>query len=479
MDKKHDIPYIITCALLIFLLSPRHACGQDFYINGISISGNKHTKEVVIRRELPFKAGRIYGKQSLDEQIESAKGNLMNTSLFNYVDITYSKAAGAPAPDHETAVDYDEAIDISIRVEERWYIWPLLGINFEDRNLSSWFKEMDFTKISGDAGIIVDNLWGLNHSLNIGGSFGYKKAAYIKYNKISLDRNGKHSINLSASYTLNSTENIIALNNKPVYLKINDGYIKKRFAASIKYTNRPILRLKNDFTVEYANVSIADTILKINPEYWGSGKTHRETVTATYELKYDRRDYAQYPTEGYYAEASLSGIFDLNTSFRMGKLSARFELYNKLSDRWFIANTMSAGFSLKNNQAYIYDKAIGYGDANIRGFEYVTIDGQQYVTSNNTVRFCLMPTKIFTIDFLSFIPKFNKIHFTIYANAFFDMGYAYNVNMPDVPLDDKFLYSAGIGIDVVTYYDIVIGAHCAVTNEGNAGIFFTLRTAFF
>ena len=28
-------------------------------------------------------------------------------------------------------------------------------------------------------------------------------------------------------------------------------------------------------------------------------------------------------------------------------------------------------------------------------------------------------------------------------------------------------------------YDIVIGAHCAVTNEGNAGIFFTLRTAFF
>lgn len=483
---KNRIHHIIT--LLLFALAtliPYKSYGKIFHIENLEIKGNKITKDYIIRREFTFGQGKDYLENDLDTHFEDTRENLMNTALFNYIYISYELSKNEECRHENTGkhAGYDDeivSIDVTVTVEERWYIFPLISLNFEDRNISSWFKNMDFSRLSGDLGVIIDNTFGLNHSLSAGWSFGYKTAFFLKYDRVSLDRNGKHTLGFNVSHTMNKTENIYATGNTPQYIKSDNGYIKQYTVAHVKYTNRPILRFRHSADISYSHETIADTILKINPNYWGTEKTVRDILTLTYNMNYDQRNYVQYPTQGFYLSGTLAGTSDLNTNFKMLQFKADIQYYLKLSERWFASSELRAGISFKNKSAYIYDKAIGYNSAIMRGFEYVTIDGQHYITSNNTIRFCILPKKVFTINFLSFIPKFNKIHFTIYAKAFFDMGYAYNTHsFKNENLSNRFIYSAGAGIDLLTYYDIVLGAHFAVTNDGTPGMFFTLKTAIF
>jgi len=115
----------------------------------------------------------------------------------------------------------------------------------------------------------------------------------------------------------------------------------------------------------------------------------------------------------------------------------------------------------------------------LRGYEYIVADGQSFVIFNNTLKFNILKKRTFTLNWLSFLPKFNKIHLSIYANAHFDAGYArnkwdYHLNS----LSNQWLYAGGLGLDLVTYYDMVIGIDYSVNKQCNHG-FFSWKNFFF
>ena len=52
--------------------------------------------------------------------------------------------------------------------------------------------------------------------------------------------------------------------------------------------------------------------------------------------------------------------------------------------------------------------------------------------------------------------KFNTFHYALYANMFADAGYVKNkINFQNNKLSNSFLCGFGVGIDFVTYYDLV------------------------
>ncbi|MBK5285760.1 MAG: hypothetical protein JJE25_10195, partial [Bacteroidia bacterium] len=93
-------------------------------INSITIIGNKKTKSEIIFRELAFHNGDSLSQSSIGTAIQRSKENMLNTSLFNFVDIFYKTE--------------DSIIDVIIIVSERWYIWPLPIFELVDRNFNEW-----------------------------------------------------------------------------------------------------------------------------------------------------------------------------------------------------------------------------------------------------------------------------------------------------------------------------------------------------
>jgi hypothetical protein len=85
---------------------------------------------------------------------------------------------------------------------------------------------------------------------------------------------------------------------------------------------------------------------------------------------------------------------------------------------------------------------------------------------------------------LNFLPvrQFNKIHISSYLNLFFDAGYVHDYYPGDKvfgnSLVDKPLYSGGIGIDMVTYYDKMLRIDLALNSMGDLGLFVSLEQKF-
>lgn len=457
-------------SLLIFLFAPVFLYSQQNYcISNIYITGNTITKSEVILRELPFKQGDTIVADKLEGVLKMAKNNLLNLSLFNYVYVT-----------NNSNPENNSIIDVKINVEERWFIWPLIDIKFEDRNLSNWIRTSDGNRITFDAGFRIYNMWGLNHTVSASYKFGYHKGFCLAYENIAIGQTGRHILGLFVNGQFSKTENFISLFNSPVYNRSVKEFAVKKITAAISYTYRPKIRVSHSIMIKYENIDISDTVLKLNPKYWGNSDTTRSGLALNYIFVSDQRDNNQYPLEGYLIKGEVRGYANSDYTVRYGQLRTNIQYFLPFSDRWNVCANLSSGISKKNVQAYIYDRAIGYEDATLRGYEFYVNDGQQFVTLNSTLRYNILPTKVTVINFLSFLPKFKKIHFTIYGKAFFDMGYSHH-SYPNVSnyLSNKFLCSGGVGLDIITYYNINLSIDYSFNQLKEHGFFFSIKSLLF
>jgi outer membrane protein assembly factor BamA len=75
--------------------------------------------------------------------------------------------------------------------------------------------------------------------------------------------------------------------------------------------------------------------------------------------------------------------------------------------------------------------------------------------------------------------QFNKVHYAVYMNVFADAGYVNN-EFPDPTntMLNNWQFSAGVGLDFVTYYDQVFRIDYAINRYGEHGFFFHIETPF-
>ena len=108
---------ILSCTgleLLAQISSDTADLSEKLYIRNITLSGNKITKERIIRRELIFKENDSLPAATFEQNLKLSHQNLMNTSLFNFVTIDTLAVSTHP-----------KVYDIDIKFVELWYIWPV------------------------------------------------------------------------------------------------------------------------------------------------------------------------------------------------------------------------------------------------------------------------------------------------------------------------------------------------------------------
>ena len=460
---------LLVSALHLHLYAQQDYLKNRALISDIYIIGNNTTKDFVILRELPFKEKEIIDIDRIDNLLTQGKNNLINLSLFNFVYVTHQLVEG------RGRFGLPE-VQIIIDIEERWYYWPRVDISLGDRNLSNWLKDPRWNKVTYNIGFNISNLFGYNQSLSMMYSFGYQNGFRINYDNITLGGKGEHFLNLSISGLYMKMENVISENNEPYYLRIDDKYLTRRESYGVTYTYRPKLRLFNIFSIEYENKRIDQEILDRSPDYWGGENLKREGLHLGYKFISDQRDNIQYPLNGYYIDAGMRAYTDFSSTFIYGKVVGDFRLYNNFSGRWGYAARLTIGASVKNEDAYVFDRAIGYNNISLRGYEFYVVDGQHYLTLNPSLRYNILPPKIVNLSFLP-LTKFKKAHFAIYGKIFFDTGYvAHNNPSPLNNLANKFLFSYGAGIDIVTYYDITLSFDYSFNQYFKNGFYISVKS---
>ena len=136
---------------------------------------------------------------------------------------------------------------------------------------------------------------------------------------------------------------------------------------------------------------------------------------------------------------------------------------------YFYSNIRVAGvLKLPFNEAYINQRAIGYGNLTLRGLEYYVVDGVAAAVAKYTLSKKVTAFKLpvpFKIKALPYIP------FKIYAKAYADAGYSYLPKEYNTQFNNRFLYTGGFGLDVITLYDIVLKLEFSFNQLGEKGLF--------
>ena len=117
---------------------------------------------------------------------------------------------------------------------------------------------------------------------------------------------------------------------------------------------------------------------------------------------------------------------------------------------------------------------MGYGDMCMQGYEYYVIDG---VAGGYLQTTFLKQIGNFRIN----VPKgkhrsINYIPFKFFAKIYGNTGYVYNPNSILNPLNNKMLYSGGLGLDILTSYDINVRLEWSFNQLGENGIYLHNKT---
>jgi outer membrane protein assembly factor BamA len=436
---------------------------SEYVVNNIYLSGNHITKEKIVLRELTFSPGDTISCNDLEDRIMHSRENILNTSLFNYATIT--------AKTVDTSF-----LDISISVEERWYTWPAPILKYEDRNFSAWLKSGDLSKSKYGLSLQKFNCFGRRESLKFTLLLGYVKQFAVSYRNIAIGGERKHFIGGEIEFTTQNEIITETRNNEPMTFKNSLHSVFEQRKYTINYMFRPYIYEIHNLYLNYLEYNIADTIIKINPDYLGKGQNHMECFTLDYVYTNDRRDSKAYPLKGSYFELLVGETMSLPATknpFISTVILPNFFKFFPIGKNLYYAGGISLKLSYSNNYSYLYSKSLGY-IYNMHGFEYNTIEGQHFIVLKNLLKFTVLKPRVSVISFIP-LQKFNKIHYGIYFNLFTDCGYVSNkYATPDNTYANKFLFSTGAGLDLVTYYDRTLRAEYSINGFGQGGFYLNL-----
>lgn len=435
---------------------------NTIYIRQIVVTGNKVTRYSVIQRELAFNQGQTMTVDELDKKITKSRENLLNISLFNFVNI------------NKQLIGND--MYVIIDVVERWYIFPVPIFEVVDRNFWEWWRDKNLKKANYGFYLNWENFRGRRENVKLLLRYGYSQRQGFMYSIPSIDKSQNNGLVFTALQTRMREIPYKLENNKLVYFENGNEFLRKEYIANIRFVHRQGFNKTYTFTGGYQYNIISDTLLSLNRDYFVSGHKYESYPVISFEYKDDARDIRNYPLKGYFLSLEFTkygfGISDNDPSVTY--IIAHFKKFWQLNNSWATAFSFKGKLSGNNDVPFYNQIALGYRGDLVRGYDPYVINGENFVLFKSLIKYAIIQPKSFNIP-VGLPQSFTRIPYALYANLFFDAGYVRDKRFyQNNPLSNKWLYSYGAGLDFVTYYDLVLRGEFAFTGNGKSGIFLHL-----
>ena len=430
-------------------------------VNKITLTGNNKTVSKLILNECEFLQLDSLKCYEIEDLVERSKNNLLNTSLFNTVDIIWTIS--------------ESIVDFEIIVSERWYYWLYPIFEQADRNLSSFFYYRNWHKLNYGLAFDWQNFRGRNEILKFKFRLGYKQHYSLYYLLNQFGHQSQHGLWLGSDFFRQKQVISEIINNKANYFsadkdvynnfRIESGYslkfkIYSKFKARLIYEN---------FYFDNHLSEIYDGYLELN-----NGKS---LISPEAKFEYDKRDNINYPLVGNFVLFRMKYVGLLKNYYNHLQSDFKFQSNYKLCGSRLFASTHLNMFFIQDFSSQtnfpLYFAEQYFAENLIRGYEYFYLFSKEYYSIQQSFSFVLSKYREHNISFIRY-EKFNKPFTRIYLKTFIDVAYSgpylYEGNNND--MNDKILWSTGAGIAFETYYDRVLELRIAYNGfNQNFGIF--------
>ncbi|MEO1437040.1 MAG: BamA/TamA family outer membrane protein [Bacteroidota bacterium] len=441
-------------------------------VDTIFVEGNQRTRSGIIFRELDIKAGSTIPFTDLNPTLARNELYLLNTRLFNDVELNIRDWRG-------------DTINIEIIVQETWYIYPFLIFELADRNFNVWWVEQNraLNRLNLGMRFYYDNFTGRNDRLKAVAQFGYTQKFELEYrlpffNKgqsLGMAVNGFWSRNREVPYVTNDTTRTLD------FFRTDEGYNQYRARAGLKLFYRPKLFGTHEFGIEYLQNRITDTVAVLNPDFFLDGRIRQDYLSFRYRFTLDRRDRQAYPLKGDFFRVQLKkdglGVFEDVNGLDAQIVYAR---YFKLNKRFSVEalGKIKKNIITEKQPFYRLQRALGFDENFIRGYEFYVIDGQDYAYLKTGLRFSLFDSQIKANRFMP-IKAFKVMPVRLYLKLNYDMGFVNDPLAPaDLTLVNDLLAGGGLGLDLIIYHNFVFQFEYSINRLNEKGLYLHFNVPF-
>ena len=435
-------------------------------VGRIYVHGNRTTRSYIILRELSFRTGDTLDLATLVSAFRDAHDRLINTRLFNEVVIYVRDFRGSVA-------------DIGIDVKERWYIFPLPYLKPVDRNFTEWAQRgYAIDRINYGAKFTHFNFTGRNDQLTAWLITGYARQFELYYNLPYVDKRLRHGFGFGFNYSEQNELDVQTTGDTQQFLNSDTvwyagKYLSRTFSFSARYFFRPGLKVRHTVNFNLVSVGIDSAVAVRNAHYFNDAALRVLYPELSYTFNYTDVDYVAYPLDGIIFQSTFTRR-GIDKEMDLWQLSARLTRSWPIARKWWFGFQTVSVLKWPLRQPFYNQGLIGYGDMFVRGLDRYVVDGTAGSVLRNTLFRELFNL---TIPFTR-IASHDRIPFRVYATAFSDCGYAYNPDSWSNSLVNRMLYTAGVGIDIVTFYDLNFRFDYSFNQLGQNGLFLHIRNDF-
>lgn len=432
------------------------------WLRSIHISGNKVTREPIILREMNVAEGDSILKEELPELLVLNQKRIFNLSIFIEVQVI----ADSIGPG---------IVDWQVKVREQWYIIPEVTFKLADRNFNVWWVEQkrDIRRANIGVNLKNRNFRGNLENAVIVAQIGYTQKFGLEYSRPYVDRAQKHGFGIKVFTSRNEEWFYKTDSNKWQFARTPGSYITSAFEASGSYTYRPAYASRHMLELRYRNQHVQDTVLLINPNYFLDGKKQQQLMEFIYRYELNMVDNWNYSLTGLKAiTQSIVRVgwqgFDFQNQYH-----AEIGYFKKLHKKLYSSHIFRGRLSFPESQPYTYVYAMGTGSEYLRGYEYYVIDGSHYGILRTNLKYELVNWTIrkIPIRYIATLP------IRLYPKLFFDLGYVKNKFAGNSFMNNRPLYSWGVGTDLVSIYDFKLRLEYAWNHLGEKGLFLHINNS--
>lgn len=429
-----------------------------FTIKEITVSGIKRTRRSTVLRELSFSNGEAYALPEIIEKLEQSKRQLMNTTLFRSVEVTLRSLQ-------------ERDVYINVEVEERWYFFPQPFVRVANGTFSQWNERgRKLEHLNYGIKLSQFNFSGRGDKMHLHLANGYTKKFTLQYQGFFLDKELKWSSSVNFTHGKNRELNYATSKNKLLPVKNPDGYLYEFVESSVDVAYRPAIKTRHTFTVGFNYNRVADTVMKLNSLYAPANNSFSYPYF-TYNLSFLDLDFNPYPTKGRKGNVSLHKA-GFGGAINLWQITATGSNYWTISPRTYFGLTAGGVLKLPFRQPYITQRFMGYGEAYLQGYENYIVDGVVGGYTKATLGYNIIKTEI-PLPNIKWLKSLSSIPLKVYAKTYVNAGYSYNPNITQHPnqLNNKMLYSSGVGLDIIAFADLIFKIEWSFNQLGQNALY--------
>ena len=433
----------------------------------VSVAGNDKTKGYIIEREFGLDESDTLKKESLASRLEDGRKRIYNLNLFNEVDVT--------------AINLDSAnMILSIVVVEKWYLYPLPQFQLVDRNYNEWIKVHNASLKRVNYGIKFShyNFSGRRDPLKITLLTGYNRDITVTYSQPYSNRKLNEGFSVAGSYVMGREMNYKTSKNNKLLQFQQPGFVTRRLLIGGNYSKRRSAYRRDFVSVQYSHFNLHDSVVmpRYNPAYFNEDTHKKGFIDLSVGMRYVNTNNNNYPLVGSAYQLSLSKRgFGLTGGVNMFTVQGEYLKFVPVAKNLYASFEAMGLLKLPFDQPYLNQHAMGYLNFYMRGLEYYVVDGVAAGILRSTVKKKLISFDIPVPFRIRTVPK---IPVTLFAKTYGDVGYAFNKDKYAAMLNNRILYTGGIGIDVLTLYDVSLKIEYSFNQLGEKGLFLHSKTSF-